>query len=375
MDTFHEANILFIDENYAAAVEKYNSAATSLSDFAPLHACRGAAHLKLKLFTEALEDANMALGVDPSHEPSCFRKGVALFELEEYESSKQSFQRSVELCGQQGKKDVSSQNRWIRKCETEIEEEAEEEARIAATTKKVEATKVPAPSPPVLPQTVLPSIRYQYYQSATTMNISVMAKNLAPEDVTVVFTPTHLVVRVKQEGQEVTVFDKDLYAEIVPANCKFDIRKPKVEVILVKAAADGNWPTIEGSGKRVAPAASTATASTDLEKAKPYASSRDWNKIDAEMTKELDDDKPQGEEALQVLFKDIYSKADEDTRRAMNKSFQTSGGTVLSTNWGEVKEKKYEEDKQAPKGMEWRSWEGDKVKGQQVEEDSDNNSK
>jgi hypothetical protein len=78
-------------------------------------------------------------------------------------------------------------------------EEAEEEARIAATAKKVETAKAVAPLPP---KSVLPSVRYQYYQSATTMNISVMAKNLTAEDVTVEFTPTHLLVRVKQEGQE-----------------------------------------------------------------------------------------------------------------------------------------------------------------------------
>ena len=28
--------------------------------------------------------------------------------------------------------------------------------------------------------------------------------------------------------------------------------------------------------------------------------------------------------------------ADDDTRRAMNKSFQESGGTVLSTDWKDV---------------------------------------
>lgn len=45
----------------------------------------------------------------------------------------------------------------------------------------------------------------------------------------------------------------------------------------------------------------------------------------------------------------------------MNKSFQTSGGTVLSTNWDEVAKADYEKERQAPSGMEWRSWEGDKL--------------
>ena len=46
----------------------------------------------------------------------------------------------------------------------------------------------------------------------------------------------------------------------------------------------------------------------------------------------------------------------------MVKSFQTSGGTVLSTNWDEVKEKDYEKERQAPNGMQWKNWEGDKLK-------------
>jgi suppressor of G2 allele of SKP1 len=45
----------------------------------------------------------------------------------------------------------------------------------------------------------------------------------------------------------------------------------------------------------------------------------------------------------------------------MIKSYQTSGGTVLSTNWSEVKQADYEKNRTAPKGMEWKTWEGKKL--------------
>jgi len=66
-------------------------------------------------------------------------------------------------------------------------------------------------------------------------------------------------------------------------------------------------------------------------------------------------------ESLRSL-QQIYGNATDETRRAMVKSFQTSGGTVLSTNWDEVKEKDYEKERQAPNGMQWKNWEGDKLK-------------
>jgi suppressor of G2 allele of SKP1 len=78
------------------------------------------------------------------------------------------------------------------------------------------------------------------------------------------------------------------------------------------------------------------------DKAKPR---KNWDKL----VKELEDtDKDEG--TIQNTFQDIFKNADEDQRRAMEKSMYESGGTVLSTNWSEVGKGKVEVN--APDGME-----------------------
>lgn len=69
----------------------------------------------------------------------------------------------------------------------------------------------------------------------------------------------------------------------------------------------------------------------------PSFSKKNWDAIVDEFEKEEAKD-----QSVNDLFKQIYEAGNEEVRRAMNKSFQESGGTVLSTNWQNVAEKKVE---------------------------------
>ena len=42
------------------------------------------------------------------------------------------------------------------------------------------------------------------------------------------------------------------------------------------------------------------------------------------------------------MFQNIYANGSDEVKKAMNKSFTESSGTVLSTNWSEIAEKKTE---------------------------------
>lgn len=87
---------------------------------------------------------------------------------------------------------------------------------------------------------------------------------------------------------------------------------------------------------------------------------KNWEKVSDDILKKekekttSEDPNAGGDAALNGFFQNLYQGADEDSRRAMLKSFQESGGTTLSTNWDEVKKEKV--TVKPPEGSEWKKW-------------------
>ena len=208
-----------------------------------------------------------------------------------------------------------------------------------------------------------PKIKHDWYQTETHVVVEVRIKGLNPAEVKVTPEVTTLSVTAKLpdgSGSEYSL-ELDLAHPIVPEKCTHKVMSTKLEVKLAKR--DGiRWPQLEGDGSDpLAPAAvvSGSSASGSGGSAAnppkyPSSSGKDWNKITTEIEKELAEEKEEGEAALNAMFQKIYADADDDTKKAMNKSFSESGGTVLSTNWKDIGKAKTEV--KPPDGMEYKKW-------------------
>lgn len=213
--------------------------------------------------------------------------------------------------------------------------------------------------------------KYQYYQNDNFMTIAILESNVKQEQMQVEFETKHLSVIVEKEGQKFTVIYSPLYDEINVEKSKVKFMDEKVLIKLNKMNKH-EWHDLFGRGepkkahvkkKTIEETSSSAEPIPTVTKTatRPYASHKNWDAIERDVVREEENESPDGDEAVQKLFQSIYQNANEDTRRAMIKSFQTSGGTCLSTNWEEVEKKDYEKDRIVPQGQEWKTWEGERL--------------
>lgn len=183
--------------------------------------------------------------------------------------------------------------------------------------------------------------------------------------------------QVLYENGDKTLHFQPLKGQIDPGQSSFVVGKLKVELRLVKVA-QGRWGGLIGDAPdrtshaavilramfiSILALANSSRVSANVTKAGttlPQAR-KNWDNVtstilESEKAKtSAEDPNVSGDSTLNEFFQNLFSNADEDTKKAMMKSFQESGGTALSTNWDEVKKAPVEI--KPPSGSEARKWE------------------
>ncbi|CAG9804556.1 unnamed protein product [Chironomus riparius] len=180
------------------------------------------------------------------------------------------------------------------------------------------------------------SVKHDWYQNDEKVVVTVLLKNAVEKDYKCEIEDEK--VHLSAENYELIL---NLLNPVVPEKSSHKATLHKVEITLAKRDF-GKWGMLEKKKEVISEQQQIAVKSK-----KP----QDWDKLAKEVEKT---DDTEGDAAVNALFKKIYESGTEEQRRAMNKSFQESGGTVLSTNWDEVRKDKVEV--KPPDGTEFKQF-------------------
>ncbi|CAK8532589.1 unnamed protein product [Lathyrus sativus] len=357
-DLEEKAKEAFVEDHFELALELLTQAIQLHPTKPELYADRAQANIKLNNFTEAVADANKAIHLNPSLSKAYLRKGNACIKLEEYQTAKTALETGASLVA-----DTSRFVNLIEECDRLIAEESYTLPTQEKSTTTQDATpKVIEPEKDLLEEPIVavtkPKYRHGFYQTPQEVVVTIFAKGVSKESITVDFGEQILRVNIDVLGEDAYVFQSRLFGKIIPSGCRYEvIMCTKIEIRLAKAESI-HWMSLEFTRETTVAPRAIASSVTGTQRP-TYPSSKpkrvDWDKLEAQVKKEEKDENLDGDAALNKFFREIYHDADEDTRRAMKKSFVESNGTVLSTNWKEVGTKKVEGS--PPDGMELKKWE------------------
>ncbi|KAK8657231.1 hypothetical protein V6N13_035482 [Hibiscus sabdariffa] len=354
-----KAKEAFIDDHFELALHFYSQAIEQNPNQAELYADRAQANIKLNNLPEAVADANKAIELDPSMSKAYLRKATACMKLEEYQTAKAALEAGAALAPGE-----SRFSKLIKECEERIAAETGElpmQTQEEVTTNVVPVKELSSdkglPGPVTVAAQAKPSYRHEFFQKPEEVVVTIFAKGIPRECVEVNYGEQILSVAINAPGKAAYHFQPRLFGKIIPDKCRYDVLATKIEIRLAKAEPV-HWTSLEYSREAVVPQRINVS-SVAANQRPAYPSSKpkrvDWDKIEAQVKKEEKDEQLDGDAALNKFFRNIYQDADEDARRAMQKSFVESNGTVLSTNWKEVGVKKVEGS--PPDGMELKKWE------------------
>lgn len=264
-------------------------------------------------FDAAQAAAEAAIRASPDSAKPRFCKGSALFKAGKLDNAKKAFDKAAVLENARALK-VTYMD-WAARCVAPPSNDTQEDV---------------GPSEPKPPAD---NVRMEWYQNVEYVNMDIYAKNVVKEKSSVSFTPGHIKVRLARSELDDYVLEKDLAGDIAVAGCTWSVSRFKVDIRMKKAAVK-KWKSLD-SDAEVLSAAMRASVDSLKRKEEQEARQHGWEAVTENELKDYKED-----DSSMSLFKQIYKDADEDTKRAMMKSYSESGGQVLSTNWDEVKKKK-----------------------------------
>lgn len=191
------------------------------------------------------------------------------------------------------------------------------------------------------------SAKYDYYQSPSHINLAVYRKNIGSLD-NLSIDATQTSLRITHTPSSELVLDLPyLYADIIPDNLQPQVFSTKLSLTIPKSIP-ASWPTltrdpsIKQNDIKLAQLP-TMTQPESTSQPQP-ATKRKPNKFD---NISLSDDEEGGskkdsEKDVDAFFKTLYGDMSEDSKRAMMKSYVESKGTVLSTDWSDIGNRKVE---------------------------------
>ncbi|XP_025914744.1 protein SGT1 homolog isoform X3 [Apteryx rowi] len=300
---FHEWGSLSpVGEELTTALEKN-------PDDAEYYCQRAYAYILLQNYADAVADAKKSLELNPNNAIAFLRKGLGEYHMKNYTSALESFREGQKL-------DTVSQT-------------------------EVNIQQQPLPS----------KIKYDWYQTESQVIVTIMIKNAQKDAVSVQFSEREMNASVRLPSGEDYNLKLVLLHSVVPEQSTFKVLSTKVEIKMKKPEAV-RWEKLEGQGD--SPKLKQFTPDTQHLYPSSSHYTRNWDKLVVEIKEEEKNEKLEGDAALNKLFQQIYSDGTDEVKRAMNKSFMESGGTVLSTNWSDVGKRKVEVN--PPDDMEWKKF-------------------
>ena len=381
-----------------AAVSHYNNAITANNQAVSYYIKRSTANNRLSPpnHDAALQDAEIALKLAQDRQKreliaeAQLRRGISLFNLGRFVDAKQCLLWSKAL-NEKG----SGLGVWLAKADSKVADNAEASIQQypEVDIPRAEKSDRPAGMEPKDQDTprqsekkaeyvhLVPSrIRHEWYQSAETVTIALLAKGVPKDKALINIEMRSLGISFPlQNGSDFEFTLDPLFASIDPSLSSSKIMSSKVEFYLRKTRPGQKWPSIEGS-ENPGHAANdkegnaTAFAPKELSAAPAYPTSsksgpKNWDKVASDLTKKSkkeaqnrdskengseEQDDYEGGDEVNGFFQKLYAGADPDVKRAMMKSYQESNGTALSTNWSEVGKKKV--GTSPPDGMVAKKW-------------------